>query len=407
MKIIEIKEDQKEEWNKFITDNNSESFLQSFEWGKFQEATGKKIFRIGIEENGKIIVIAFLIKYNLPFGKSYFYCPRGPVLIKSKISNNESEILELLFEEIKKIAIKEKCFFLRFDLPMERVDISRIMNQKCHINFRKSPNEIQPKDTLILNLEKSEEDLLKEMKPKTRYNIRLAFKKGVKIISTSNYEKYFSKFWNLTEETSKRDKFVSHNKDYYWKMLENLSKEICHSEFISESIKNKDLDSSKFTRQGSEKIEKISGFKKKILNQVQNDDMYFDNDFGNNENKQNLHAKLYLAEFKEKIIAANIVLYLGNLCIYLHGASSNEQRNLMAPYLLQWQQIQGAKAQGYKKYDFWGITVNDEKQNWKGITKFKKGFGGKEKSFVGAYDLVFDKLSYNIYQVFKKIKKAK
>ncbi|MDF1498496.1 MAG: peptidoglycan bridge formation glycyltransferase FemA/FemB family protein [Patescibacteria group bacterium] len=399
MKIIEIKEDQKEEWNKFITDNNSESFLQSFEWGKFQEAIGKKIFRIGVEYEGEILAVALLVKYDLPFGKRYLYCPRGPVF-------KNIEAFKILFDEIKKIAKKEKSLFLRFDPPLVQYNEQRILNQKYILSFKKTPFEIQPKDTLILDLNKSKDELLKEMKPKTRYNIRLASKKGVKIISTSNYEKYFQNFWDLTEETSKRDKFVSHGKDYYWKMLENLSKEICYSEFIPESIKNKDLDSSKFTRQGSEKIEKIGGFKKKILNQVQDDSMYFDNDFGNNENKQNLHAKLYLAKFEEKIIASNIVLYFGDLAIYLHGASSNEQRNLMAPYLLQWQQIQDAKVAGYKKYDFWGITIAGEKESWQGITKFKKGFSGVEKRYIGAYDLAIDKLVYNLYQTVKKVKRS-
>ncbi|MBW6440721.1 peptidoglycan bridge formation glycyltransferase FemA/FemB family protein [Patescibacteria group bacterium] len=393
-----MQQNQKERWNQFVALNSLESFLQCWEWGEFQKAIGKEIFRIGIEDEGEILAVALLVKYDLPFGKSYLYCPRGPV-IKSENQDQKSERSDLLFSEIKKMAEKEKIIFLKIDPPVER-------KQKYLKNFKKASTEIQPKDTLILNLEKSEEDLLKEMKPKTRYNIRLASKKGVKIISTSNYEKYFPKFWNLTEETSKRDKFVSHNQDYYWKMLKNLSKEICHSEFISESIKKKDLDSACFTRQGSEKIEKIGNFKKKILNQVQNDDMYFDNDFGNNESKQNLHAKLYLAEFEAKIIAANIVLYFGDLAIYLHGASSNEQRNLMAPYLLQWQQIQDAKVAGYKKYDFWGITIAGEKESWQGITKFKKGFGGMEKRYIGTYDLATDKLLYNLYQTVKKVKRS-
>ncbi|MCK5490783.1 MAG: peptidoglycan bridge formation glycyltransferase FemA/FemB family protein [Candidatus Pacebacteria bacterium] len=349
MKIIEIEENQKENWNQFVVLNSSESFLQSWQWGDFQQKTGKKIFRIGVVDKDELMVVAFLIKHNLPLGRSYLYCPRGPVL-KLELQNQESEISDLLFSEIRKLAEKEKSLFLRIDPPVES-------NHKYFNNFKKSFVEIQPKDTLILSLEKADKELLKEMKSKTRYNIRLAEKKGVLIRSCKlgitnpeEFQKKFDFFWDLTEETSERNKIVSHNKDYYQKMLDSLNS--CN----------------KF------------------------------------DDKKDLYARLYLAEFEGKTIAANIVLCFGDLVIYLHGASSNKYRNLMAPYLLQWQQIQDAKNVGYKKYDFWGITIDGEKETWQGITKFKKGFGGNEKRYVGAYDLVFDKLGYSVYQVLKKIR---
>ena len=363
MQVIQFKEDQKEIWNKFIAFNNSESFLQSWQWGEFQKNIGRKIWRLAIvddlssggkipsprlvrlvRKNSKLVAVALIVKYNLPFGKSYLYCPRGPVMNESRISN-------MLFSEIKKIARKEKSFFLKIDPPVE-------LSQKCFNNFRKSFSEVQPKDTLILDLEKSEEELSKEMKQKTRYNIRLAGKKGIKIanyelgtINQKEFSQKFDFFWNLTKETSKRDKFISHNKEYYQKMLESLND------------KSRSLD-----------------------------------------NKQNLYARLYLAEYEKKIIAANIVLYFGDLAVYLHGSSSSKYRNLMAPYLLQWKQIQDAKTQGYRKYDFWGITIGEENKNWQGITRFKKGFGGKEKSYIGSYDLVFDNIRYWMYRLVKFVK---
>jgi len=391
MQIIQFKEDQKEIWNKFTAFNNSESFLQSWQWGEFNCALGRKIWRLAIVDDSlscedktkvssikyqvssdNLVAVALIVKYNLPFGRSYLYCPRGPVINESRITNHESRIPNMLFCEIKKIARREKSFFLKIDPPVSYWFHSgnSPVKPKCkscakgleplsqhNYNFKKSPNETQPKDTLMLDLEKSEEELLKEMKQKTRYNIRLAGKRGIKIrnyklgiTDQEEFRKKFDFFWNLTEETSRRDKFTSHNKEYYQKMLESLS------------------------GKGQDRCD-----------------------------KQNLYAKLYLAEYKEKIIAANIVLYFGDLAVYLHGSSSSEYRNLMAPYLLQWKQIQDAKTQGYKKYDFWGITIDGEKKNWQGITKFKKGFGGEEKSYIGAYDLVFDKLWYSIYKSLRKI----
>jgi lipid II:glycine glycyltransferase (peptidoglycan interpeptide bridge formation enzyme) len=111
------------------------------------------------------------------------------------------------------------------------------------------------------------------------------------------------------------------------------------------------------------------------------------------------NLKLFIAEYEDRIIAANIVMFFGNRAVYLHGASSNECRNLMAPYLLQWEQIKEAKKQGCEIYDFWGI---DEKK-WPGVTRFKKGFGGEEIDYSGTFDFIFDKTWYEIYKIAKRI----
>ena len=399
MRIIQFEENQKEVWNKFIAENCSESFLQAWEWGEFQKSLGRKIWRIGVIDNNSLdddksentkyqipntkydlLSVALVVKYDLPLGQSYFYCPRGPVIKISNIKYQISNILDFLFGEIEKIGKEEKSLFLKIDPPTpltptlsrgERKHASPFRKGAGGI-FKKSLSEVQPRDTLILDITKSEEELLKEMKQKTRYNIRLAGRKGVKI-SNIKYQisniKYFEKFWELVEETSRRDKFASHNKDYYWKMLESLNNP------------ESDILECRFQ------------------------------DYSNCR----LQARLYFAEYNNKIIAANIVLFFGEMAIYLHGASSNEHRNVMAPYLLQWQQIVDAKKMGCKKYDFWGIAfksqitnhksqINSKFSDWGGITKFKKGFGGHEKNYIGAYDLVFNNIGYPIYRFMRKTK---
>ncbi|MCK4891556.1 MAG: peptidoglycan bridge formation glycyltransferase FemA/FemB family protein, partial [Candidatus Pacebacteria bacterium] len=372
MRIIQFEDNQKESWNKFIAENFSESFLQSWEWGEFQKSIGRKIWRLAVVEDAirqaqddnksqinsqpkagqsraekfNILAVALIIKHDLPFGKSYLYCPRGPVTRISSIQYPVSSIYDLLFGEIQKIAKKEKSLFLKIDPPISRwfhsgngpvepkykscakgpTVLTGLWSQHNY-NLKKSLNEIQPKDTLILNLTKSEDNLLKEMKQKTRYNIRLAEKRRVKI---KNYElridnkkifkKKFDFFWNLIEETSKRNKIISHSKDYYWKILKNISQ-------ANKKQKTKNNNSKNINNQ-------ISRNNDNIFRQDQND---------NCDCSQKLKARLYLAEYDGKTIVANIILYFGNMAIYLHGASSNEHRNLMAPYLLQWQQIIDAK----------------------------------------------------------------
>ncbi|MBI5071795.1 peptidoglycan bridge formation glycyltransferase FemA/FemB family protein [Candidatus Falkowbacteria bacterium] len=187
-----------------------------------------------------------------------------------------------------------------------------------------------------MDLTKSEDELLAAMHEKTRYNIRLAEKKNL-ALKTGTVDD----FWKLMEETTKRDEFRAHPKKYYEKMFEKLA----------DGEKNKMRGELKIVYQGIAPL------------------------------------------------AAAIIGYFGDTVTYLHGASSYEYRNLMAPYLLHWEIIKEAKKLGYKFYDFWGI---DEKK-WPGVTRFKKGFGGFEINYPGTFDLPINKLWYKIYNLAKKI----
>lgn len=277
------------------------SFLQSVDWVNFQKSLGRRVWQLdGIN----------IIKHNLPFKKSYLYSPRC----------RGDFLSEDFLEKIKEIAKKENTIFFKVE-PLTEI------NKK--FGLRKSKN-IQPRKTLILDISKSDEELLNQMHYKTRYNIQLAQKKNVEI---KKNKKYFEEFWQLMKQTTKRDGFKPHPKEYYRKILE------------------------------------IPG------------------------------VELFVAEFNNKIIAANIVVFYDKQAIYLHGASDYEHRNLMAPHLLQWEQIKEAKKCGCVEYDFWGI---DEKK-WPGVTRFKKGFSSQEIIYPGAYDLVFQPIWYRIYKLAKKL----
>ena len=283
------------------------SFLQSQEWAEFQKSLGRKIWQVG----GITI-----IKHNLPFGKSYLYAPRcgGNFLSDS------------FLKKIRKFSKEENAIFFRIELQ-EKIN-KKVLSK---FGFTKGRN-IQPKKTLILNISQSEKDLLEQMHQKTRYNIRLAEKKGI-ILRQAQDRKDFEKFWRLLTDTAKKGRFKTHPKEYYEKILE------------------------------------IPG------------------------------TELFLAVYRDKIIAANIVLFHNKQVIYLHGASDYNYRKLMAPFLLQWHQILEAKKRECIEYDFWGI---DEKK-WPGVTRFKKGFGGREIRYMIAYDLVFQPIWYKIYKIARKI----
>lgn len=326
--MIEIKKiENKELWNTIVSRQKFAQFLQSFEWGNFQEKLGKKVWRFFVKNNN-VSFLTLLIKQSLPFSFFYFYSPRGPIFLNSETKEIPADFLIYLKELVK----GKKLIFWRFE-PVN------VFNLRMENLIR--TKDVQPAKTWILNLEEKEDELLKKMHYKTRYNIRLAIRRGVKIrcANEKTLENDIKTFLGLLHQTKKRHKFKPYSDSYYLTMIKELGKD------------------------------------RKFL-------------------------KLYLAEYKGNILAANIVIFFGDTVTYLHGASSNKFRNLMAPHLLQWKTIQQAKASGYKYYDFWGI---DEKK-WPGITRFKKSFGGKEKNYLGTFDLVFNKKLYKIYQLIKRLK---
>lgn len=339
MKII-LFQGTKEEWNKFIIENDG-SFLQSFEWGEFQKGLQKKTWRFLIKEKDKVIAEAQVIKETFSFGKSLFYIPFGPCFSQDLFLKGKKEVLNLILKQFKNLAKKEKAIFLKIEpfSPLPKLP-----------EANNSQKRFQPQKTLLLNLKnKTAEEIFQQFHQKTRYNIRLAEKKGVEVISTYNLQltpkenlrfptgqatnNYFNAFYKLVQRTAKRDKFTPYPKSYYQKLLEETG------------------------------------------------------------------AYLFLAKYKERIIAANIVIFFGKEAIYLHGASNHKYRKLMAPHLLQWTQIKEAKKRDCAVYDFWGI---DEKK-WPGLTRFKKGFGGEELQYPEGKDFIFSNFWYKTYQVLRRV----
>ena len=164
-------------------------FLQSWEWGEFQEKTGKRVVRLLVAGEA---VQGF--EHKLPLLGRYLYLPR--------IKNQELRIMDELIKYCK----ENEYIFIRVE-PLE--ELSRIPYPISRTKNR------QPKQTLILDLTKSEEELLRQMHSKTRYNIHVAERQGVEIREERNADI----FWELNSQTVARDKFKSHEKNYYEKML--------------------------------------------------------------------------------------------------------------------------------------------------------------------------------------------
>lgn len=330
MQILEAFEQKK--YDSFLVSQNA-SVLQSWVWGEFQKSVGRKVWRLIITNNlGRLRGAATIVRMPLPRGKFYLYCPRGPVFVPD---TDAEKIWPLFLDKLSDFLVADKPIFLRID-PLQEDNGKKFGLQ--NFGFKKINWEIQPKETLLLDLKQSEEDLLHQMKPKTRYNIRLAQKKGVEVVQTKDPAK-LKFFWELMQETAKRDRFGAHPYNYYVNLLQKLGKEN--------------------------------------------------------------FAELFLAMYKSRPLASGIISYFGQTAVYLHGASSSKMRAVMAPYLVQWSAVLAAKKQGMKYYDFGGIAPENanKRHPWAGITRFKRGFCGKEISYIGAYDLVYNKTWYRIYKI--------
>ena len=181
------------------------------------------------------------------------------------------------------------------------------------------------------------------MKPKTRYNVRLAQKKGVEI-EYAGIEG-LDRFIELIAVTAERDGFYMHAKDRYAAILEKLQGENCRAFFA-------------------------------------------------------------FAKHNWRDLAANIMVDAFGTRTYLHGASSNESREVMAPYALHFALMEDAFAKGLSHYDFWGVAPEDadEKHDWAGITRFKLGFGGSRVNMPGTFDVPMSSMKYSFYKIARKLR---
>ncbi len=216
----------------------------------------------------------------------------------------------------------------------------------------KAPHDMQPRETFVVDISKSEEELLAEMKSKTRYNVRLAEKRGVRVFA-SHDEKYRKVFVDLVTGTADRKGIVPHPRHYYETMLNML---------LGDTV------------------------------------------------------TLFVAEHEGDILGVNLMIFHGDIATYLHGGSADVKREYMAPFLLQWEAMKEAKRRGCTRYDFGGVrTVSrqpsavNEKQSapngWEGITRFKTGFSPATAPtvFPGCYDIVLSPTRYFAYRFFSAV----
>lgn len=312
----------REKWNREIIARGG-SLLQSWEWGELQHALGRTIHRIPE-------LPALLISMPLPLGMWYDYSPHGP-----HGDTLNGEVLHELAAHTRSV----RALFLRAEPRV--ADTPRNRGVLAHAGFRQAP-DVQPRETMLIDLRKSEEDLLRAMEHDTRYAIRAAEKRGVVVECAGGPARHpaFAHFWELFEATNARHGLHAYEKRYY------------------EAVASLDGDA---------------------------------------ETEIIIASLPAQAGGEGQVLAAAIVAYFGTTAYYLYAASRAGYGKYNAPSLLLFEIIRRAKARGHHILDLWGASGT--KKEWAGVTAFKKSFGGTARTFVGTWDYVYQPLWYLVYRL--------
>jgi lipid II:glycine glycyltransferase (peptidoglycan interpeptide bridge formation enzyme) len=305
-------------WNEFVASSPAGHALQSWEWGELKERTGWHAHRLALGEGPEIRACAQVLVRRLPMGVGRLgYVPRGPVL-----DYGDANLVRATVDALRDFATKLGLISLKVEPevtePSEAPET--LLNAGLHAG-----KPVQLRSTIWVDLTAREEGILARMKQKTRYNVRLAEKKGVVVAAGGPGD--VDAWYSMYRATAERDGFGIHQVDYY-----------------------------------------------RDVNRI----------FGERGT-----ARLLLARHEGDLLAGIIVFKFGRTAQYMYGASGNEKRNFMAPYLLQWEGMRWARSQGAEAYDLWGIpdTLDESEELW-GVFRHKRGYGGEIVRYIGAFDLV-------------------
>lgn len=347
-------------WNQLISNLPDPHFLQSYEWGQVKAKYGWVPYYAAWTEDGKFTVSQSTDNWSLDTGNfvaaslilkrtafrrfSIFYAPKGPLM-----DWTNEPLRKRVLDDLQSFAKKQGAIFLKLDpdvvlgrgVPASVDEVTENSGQAVMSDLKRrgwveSSDQIQFRNTVMVDLSASEEDILMRMKQKTRYNVRLAEKKGVAVRVGGVND--LPMLYKMYAETSVRDGFVIRDEEYYmtvWKMFMQSSKP---------------------------------------------------------------SAVPLIAEVDGEAVAAIFLFMFAGRGYYVYGMSRNAHREKMPAYLLQWAAMKHAKAHGCLTYDLWGAPdVFDESDSMWGVYRFKEGLGGDVVRTLGAYDFAPSKFWYSMY----------
>lgn len=318
------------EWDAFVVGHAQGHFLQSWGWGALKAGAHWQPLRLALcqQPEGTIVAAAQILRrtaFHLPPRLGHLaYLPKGPVVDWTATTSDGTSLARLFLLKLRSYlhAQGALAFQLEPHLTCDAPAAQTALTILQELDFR-PVQAVQPLRTIALDIQPNEETLLAQMKEKWRYNVRLATRKGVQVRAASTLEE-LDAWYALLQTTGTRDGFGIHTLAYYRKAWEI---------FVPRA-----------------------------------------------------QARLFLAYADKELLAGIFVTCVAQEAIYLYGASSNLQRNLMPNYLLQWEAMRWARQAGARTYDFWGIPATDNPaEAMVGVYRFKSGWGGQPTSFIGNY----------------------
>lgn len=332
----------RDEWNERLRTLPRPHVLQTWEWGQFKyETTGWFPHRWAFLHEGECVGLCSMGERKIgPL--SVMYAPKGPA-----IDYDDPQVTEAVLDALQAKAREHRAIWLKIDpdiahaigVPGEDDDRpqepgNRLKARLQARGWRFSDDQVQFRNTITFDLTQSEDDLLAAMSGNTRRKVRTAAKKGVTIRAAGLDD--LETLYALYVGTGERNEFLIRPKDYYLTLWR---------EFMQAGL-----------------------------------------------------AHALLAEYEGRPIAQVILLHFGETCWYFYGASSDEERQRMPTYGLQWEAMKWAKAQGYRVYDMWGAPdeFTEDDPLW-GVYVFKRGFRGTVERRLGAWDYAPNALLYRLY----------
>ena len=327
MIVREIKENEKNIYNSLVT-----HIIQSWEWGEFRKKIGLDLVRLGHFESNKMVSSYQLTFHIVPFLKQQIgYFPKGPM--------PDKRMVEALFS----LGQRKNAAFIKIEPNVIVNQKPETRTQLQNLGLIQSKKSLFTKYNFLIDLARSEEQLLAAMHPKTRYNIGIAQKKGVEVYESTKQED-FEIYLKLYFETTKRQKYFGHTPTYHKLAWETL-------------VPNK-------------------------------------------------MARVLIAKYEGQPLVAWMLLNFGDTLYYPYGGSSTEHKEIMASNLVAWEAIRLGKKMGFCIFDMWGALAPDAKENnpWYGFHRFKAGYGGQHVEYVGTYDLVLKPSFYNALNLADKLR---
>lgn len=332
-----------ENWNELTAKLPGASLLQTSQWAEVKIRMGwEPFFKVWKGSNGEIEAAALILKKPFKFGFCFLYVPRGPLM-----NWNDESLRDKVLADLAAFGKEQHAVFVKIDPDVPTcfgepgTDEARenpagqsLLKYYDANGWRHSPQQIQFANSVWIDTEPSEDELLANMKQRTRYKVRLASKKGVTVRRGTPED--FEPIAALYAETSERDGFLIREKDYYLDVWQRF-------------------------------------YAADMLTPL-------------------------IAEVEGNMVAAVMIFTVGNTARYVYGMSGAEHREKMPNYLLQWEAIRLAKEKGCKTYDLWGAPdeFKEDDRMW-GVYQFKRGLGGYVVTTPGAYDLPLKPFLYSVF----------